>query len=82
MAGMANFNQLIRRSSSMVDTSGRYPPVLTALPMGSPAGVYVEQAGDQVNDILQGRISLSIIGVLIVAAAAFYYYTRSIQGGG
>jgi hypothetical protein len=47
-------------------------------------GVYTSAAnavGDPTS-ILSGRISLSIIGVAIVGAVAFYYFTRSIQGGG
>jgi hypothetical protein len=71
----------------MVDTSGRYPPPeITAMPfsvMGvrsTVAGVYTE-AQDS-GSILQGRVSLGIMGAFILGAVGFYYYTRSIQGGG
>jgi hypothetical protein len=80
---MGNLNSVIRRSSAMVDTSGHMPPVITALRM--EGGVYTDNSGndsDNVTSILQGRISLGIIGILILGAAGFYYYTRSIQGGG
>jgi hypothetical protein len=47
-------------------------------------GVYVDNVPDSMNtgSILQGRISLGLLGVMIVGAVAFYWYTRSIQGGG
>jgi hypothetical protein len=84
---MSSANSVIRRYSSMVDTSGRYPaPEITAVPFGvmgarsSVAGVYAE--AQDVGSILQGRISLGILGAFILGAAGFYYYTRSIQGGG
>lgn len=66
----------------MVDTSGALPPQLTSLRLES--GVYVgsANANDEINSVLNGRISLGIIGVLIVGAVGFYYFTRSIQGGG
>jgi hypothetical protein len=77
-----NVNDIIRRNSSLVDTSGAMPPVLTSLRLSG--GVYIgSQTGtDDLNSILSGRISLGIIGVLIVSALGFYYFTRSIQGGG
>jgi len=55
----------------MVDTSGHFPPVITALRM--EGGVYTDNSGndDSTSSILQGRISLSIIAVLIVGAAGF-----------
>jgi hypothetical protein len=76
--------ELVRRTSEQVDTSGALPPVLTSLRLES--GVYVGSdtgsAADNMNSILQGRISLGIIAAFIVGAFGFYYYTRSIQGGG
>ena len=81
---MADINSILRRSS-LVDTSGSLPPVLTPLRMGT-AGVYVntgtDTSSDGITSILQGRISLGIIGAAIVGAVGFYYFTRSIQGGG
>ena len=79
---MNQLNTIIRRNSSLVDTSGALPPVLTSMRL--EGGVYTSAAnavGDPTS-ILSGRISLSIIGVAIVGAVAFYYFTRSIQGGG
>ena len=78
-----NVNSIIRRNSSLVDTSGQLPPVLTSMRL--EGGVYTSAAdavGSDANSILSGRISLSIIGMAIVGALAFYYFTRSIQGGG
>jgi hypothetical protein len=75
-------NSILRRSS-LVDTSGALPPVLTSLRLES--GVYVSSGNatqDAGNDILQGRISLGLIAIAIVGAVGFYYFTRSIQGGG
>jgi hypothetical protein len=69
----------------MVDTSGALPPVVT-MPLLGAGGVYVSSAvgnaSDDINSLTQGRISLGIIGAAIVGALAFYYFTRSIQGGG
>jgi hypothetical protein len=77
-----NVNSIIRRNSSLVDTSGQLPPVLTSMRL--EGGVYTSagNASDDMNSILSGRISLGIIGVAIVGAVGFYYFTRSIQGGG
>ena len=79
---MATTYQIIRRASSLIDTSGAMPPQLTSLRMES--GVYVNSGSteDDLSSILQGRISLGIIGIGIVGAIAFYYITRDIQGGG
>jgi len=80
---MNRVNTIIRRQSSLIDTSGALPPVLTSLRMES--GVYVSAGNasqDQLSSIMQGRISLGLMGVFIVGAVGFYYYTRSIQGGG
>ena len=80
---MANVNSLIRRTSSLVDTSGQLPPVLTSMRL--EGGVYTSAANSASGDptsILSGRISLGIIGVAIIGAVGFYYFTRSIQGGG
>ena len=84
---MGNLNQVIRRYSSLIDTSGQEPPVSVPMSFGRQAGgVYVTDvtnaANDSVNSILTGRISLGLIGVLILGSVGFYYYTRSIQGGG
>ena len=78
-----NINTIVRRAqSTIVDTSGRYPQIVTSLRMES--GVYTtgNSADDTTPDILQGRISLGILAAFILGAAGFYYYTRSIQGGG
>ena len=82
---MSGVNQIIRRVSSQVDTSGQLPqvaPNLTSMRLGG--GVYTSAGAtsDELNSIVSGRISLGIIGVAIVGALAFYYFTRSIQGGG
>jgi len=81
---MANLNTIIRRSSSMIDTSGAMPPVLTSLrtESGVYTGAATDAAHDELSKILTGRISLSIVAALIIGAGGFYYYTRSIQGGG
>lgn len=79
---MSGVNQIIRRVSTQVDTSGQLPPVLTSMRL--EGGVYTSAGttSDDLNSILTGRISLGIIGIAIVGALGFYYFTRSIQGGG
>ena len=79
---MSGVNTIIRRTSSLVDTSGQLPPVLTSMRL--EGGVYTSAGttADDLNSILSGRISLGIIGIAIVGALGFYYFTRSIQGGG
>jgi hypothetical protein len=84
---MSSLNQVIRRYSAMVDTSGQEPPVTLPMSFGRQAGgVYVtdvaNSAVDDASSLIQGRISLGLIAVLIVGSVGFYYYTRSIQGGG
>jgi hypothetical protein len=76
-------NQVIRRFSALVDTSGQEPPVMAPMPFGrQTGGVYVQAVEDDVTSVIQGRISLGLIAFLILGAVGFYYYTRSIQGGG
>jgi hypothetical protein len=78
-------NQIIRRFSAMVDTSGQEPPVSLPMSFGrQTGGVYtaVNDVVDETTSLIQGRISLGLIGVLIIGSVGFYYYTRSIQGGG
>lgn len=77
---MANVQSILRRSG-FIDTSGAEPPVMQSMRMGG--GVYVDNAIDSATESLtNGRISLGIIAVLIVGSLGFYYFTRSIQGGG
>ena len=69
----------------MVDTSGQEPPVSLPMSFGRQTGGVYTAATDAVDDatsIIQGRISLTMIAVLIIGSVGFYYYTRSIQGGG
>lgn len=76
---MSDLNTILRRSS-LIDTSNAEKPVMQALRL--EGGVFVDNNDDVGSNIFQGRLSLGIIGVLILGAVAFYYYTRSIQGGG
>jgi len=80
---MGNVNSILRRSTQ-VDTSNSLPPVLTSLRLES--GVYVGpnsgSGDDDASSLVNGRVSLGIIAVAILGAMGFYYYTRSIQGGG
>jgi hypothetical protein len=52
-------------------------PVIT----GAPSEV-AHGAGAAWDDITAGRISLGILGSLVVLALGFYVWTNSIQGGG
>lgn len=85
---MSNINDLIRRTSAMVDTSGRYPaPAIqsTAI-MAVGGGVYPQGNGANDNtdehNIFVGRISLGLIGAMVAGAVLFYVWTNQIQGGG
>lgn len=81
---MANLNDIIRRTSSMVDTSGSYPsPAIQMVATNVGPGVYTQSTDvtDESN-LLSGRISLGIIAAFVVGAIAFYVYTNNIQGGG
>lgn len=82
-------NQVIRRFSSVIDTSGferpPQPPSLSVVPiMSDRGGVYTQQGQTQASetDILHGRISLGIVAAFIVGALAFNFWTKEIQGGG
>ena len=80
---MANFNQIIRRSSSLLDTSGAEHPITAPMPFGrQTGGVYVQAVEDDISSLVSGRITLGLMGALIIGSVGFYYYTRSIQGGG
>lgn len=82
---MGDLNSILRRSS-MVDVSGAYqPPAIQAsIQQAMGGGVYTDNApgGGDPNAVLTGRISLGIIGALVVGAVAFYIWTHQIQGGG
>jgi hypothetical protein len=83
---MANINDLIRRTSTMVDTSGQYPaPAIQMVPVARVGGgVYAQNYGNvtDVGDVLSGRITLGIMAAFIAGAVGFYLWTREIQGGG
>ncbi len=83
---MGNVNDILRRTSGYVDTSGRFPApaIQTTAIMSMGGGVYPQggDSGDSESDILVGRISLSIIAAFVIGAVAFYWWTNSIQGGG
>lgn len=76
-------NNILRRAG-YVDSSGAELPISQ---VGARAmfggGVYTDQGvGDIASTVLVGRLTLGLIGVLILGAVAFYYWTTSIQGGG
>jgi hypothetical protein len=76
---MASVQSILRRSG-FVDTSGAEAPVMQSMRMGG--GVYIDNAASDISSLTNGRISLGIIAVLIVGSVGFYYFSRSIQGGG
>lgn len=83
---MSNINDLIRRTSTMVDTSGRYPPpaIQASVIQSVGGGVYPQAADaqDSSSDIFAGRISLGIVAAFVLGAVVFYVWTNNIQGGG
>lgn len=85
---MGNINDIIRRTSVMVDTSGQYPApaIQTQSIMAMGGGVYPQttSGGDSnsADNILTGRISLGIIAAMVAGALLFYVWTNEIQGGG
>jgi hypothetical protein len=53
------------------------------MPFGrQTGGVYVQAVEDDISSLVSGRITLGLMGALIIGSVGFYYYTRSIQGGG
>jgi hypothetical protein len=77
---------VIRRYSSMIDTSGAEPPrAIQMVPMLG-GGVYtsggIDPQQDGEADPLTGRISLGILAAFVAGAVAFYVWTNGIQGGG
>lgn len=80
---MANLNDLIRRTSTLIDTSGAEPPRGIQMSAVMGGGVYPQVTGGMNEDnVMTGRVSLGIVGFMIVGALAFYLWTHSIQGGG
>ena len=81
---MADINAVIRRASGYVDTSGALPPSGIQMAAFQGGGVYTQlsDAVASTQDVNVGRIGLGTIAILILAAMGFYYWTRSIQGGG
>ena len=77
-----SINSVIRRASSMVDTSGAEPPRgIQMVPMLG-GGVYTQTDETGSNDVMFGRISLGILGAFVLGAVVFYVWTDGIQGGG
>lgn len=76
-------NDILRRSS-LVDTSGSVTPPAIQLSARMAGGVYPQDTAASGNEdaVLSGRISLTILGLMIVGAVGFYVWTRGIQGGG
>lgn len=66
---------------------GRVATVVAAPPNPTARDVGASQPGFQASfmsdqAMLQGRLSLTMLAALIVALGAFYWWTRSAQGGG
>lgn len=88
---MSSIDSILRRTSE-VDTSGAYnPPAIQATIQQAigggrgGGGVYTNGGGNvsgSAETVLTGRISLGLIGALVVGAVAFYLWTHEIQGGG
>jgi len=81
---MGNISDVIRRTGGYVDTSGALPPSGIQMAAFQGGGVYTQlsNAATGASDLTVGRIGLGTIALLILAAMGFYYWTRSIQGGG
>lgn len=80
-----NINSVIRRYSSMIDTSGAEPPRGAQMAAIMGGGVYTNVADTATTDgetILNGRLSLGILGAFVLGAVGFYVWTHNIQGGG
>ena len=65
-----------RRPLTLVGGDPDLGPVVT----GAPSEV--RRVGSAFNDVTSGRISLGLMGGLVVLALLFYLWTSSIQGGG
>ena len=87
---MANINDVLRRTSGYVDSSGKYPPpaIQTQAIMSLGGGLYPvgQTAGGDASsseeNTLVGRISLGFIAAMVLGAVLFYFWTNEIQGGG
>lgn len=85
---MGNINDVIRRTSTLIDTSGRYPApaIQTQAIMSVGGGVYPQgdasSGADTEENVFTGRISLGIIAAMVAGALLFYIWTNEIQGGG
>lgn len=69
---------------------GRTPVVVTAPPPGAdpsstspmPRGISATAALTVGGADIEGRLSLTMLAALIAASIAFYWWTRTAQGGG
>lgn len=81
---MSSVDSIIRRTA-LVDTSGAYPPpaVQATIQQAVGGGVYTDNTNNPDSEaVLSGRISLGLVGLLVVGAVGFYFWTKNIQGGG
>jgi hypothetical protein len=66
---------------------GRLPTVATAPPPGAVAtsggrpGI-VSQLSGEIDDVMQGRLSLVMLNTITIGLIGFYLWTRRAQGGG
>lgn len=51
-----------------------------------PSGLAVNSAVSSIkresSDVMQGRVSLAALMAMVLIGMGFYYWTRSVQGGG
>jgi hypothetical protein len=75
---VATARSITQRSRALTLVGG--DPDLGPVVTGAPSEV--RRVGSKFNDVTSGRISLGILGSLVVLALLFYIWTNSIQGGG
>jgi hypothetical protein len=75
---MATARSVVNRSRPLTLLSS--DPAIGPVVTGAPSEV--RRQVPTFDDVTSGRVSLGILASLLVLSAAFYLWTRSIQGGG
>jgi len=75
---MATARSLVAHRTPLTLVGG--DPAIGPVVTGAPSEAH--RAVATFDDVTSGRVSLGMLGGLVLIALAFYWWTRSIQGGG